>query len=280
MAAALMDNRGGFGLPSLVMPDVVSYTPSDFGEQGAFTYNYWLLYLNLASLKRVINNEETDSKSKSLIGVFVNTIFHEIRHCQQAFWIFALVQQYPQNFREISNIINWPTVSVSDIANPKDLARQVVKIASTAVIPEDRAALISLKRMAVGEYFDALHSWGKGLYRPTYLSAPGAFETEYQQSREVAKDLLQHVGLGGTAIDVDLMVADPPKCHRVDYCGRPWENDAFVTGDMAEAYWKEATGLLLFTNQADQCSYDYEISYIYHQRDLALQRPDSGKSGG
>ncbi|RQP62810.1 hypothetical protein DF013_35940, partial [Burkholderia ubonensis] len=83
--------------------------------------------------------------------------------------------------------------------------------------------------MAVGQYVYVLNVWRKYNYLPSYLPNRAALEDEFQRAREAAIDLLQHVGIGGTPIDVDAMVAEPNTCY-CDYTARPWENDAFFCG--------------------------------------------------
>jgi hypothetical protein len=189
-----------------------------------------------------------------------------------------LVLQHPDNFAEIPNILKWPSAVASISTDNSTLALQVVDLATRTTIPADTATLISLKRLAVGSYLYSLNLWRMSDHRTYWLPDAASLNEEYQRVRAVAADLLQHVGLGGTPIDVDAMVAEPRAC-AADYTGRPWENDAFVCGNTAEAYWKEAIGLLLYTNPADQCSKDYEADYFAHQRILALQR-NSGNATG
>ncbi|WP_434665122.1 hypothetical protein P5W99_26445 [Paraburkholderia sp. A3BS-1L] len=125
-------------------------------------------------------------------------------------------------------------------------------------------------------YLQTLVLWRKTPYIPPYLADMAALEAEYQRARTVAKNLLQHVGLGGTPIDIDAMVETPSGCRR-DYSGRPWENDAFFCGDMATAYWKAKMGLLLKTFPEDQCSRAYEFDYGHSDR---CEFSSSRTSGG
>ncbi|MBN3854978.1 hypothetical protein G3N59_16470 [Paraburkholderia sp. Ac-20340] len=279
LSEALTSPTAGFGLPVDAMPLIVPYNPTARGEQGSFTVNYWVMSLNLAALSDVFYDKvDTHAKAKQL-GVFSNTIYHEARHCQQAFWTYALILQHPDNFEEIPNILKWPAAMASIYTDKSTQAFKAIDLATRAPIPADTAALISLKRLAVGSYLYTLNLWRSADHRTSWLPDSASLNEEYQRVRLVAADLLQHVGLGGTPIDVDAMVAEPRAC-AADYTGRPWENDAFVCGNTAEAYWKEAMGLLLYTNPADQCSKDYEADYIAHQRSLGLQRDSGSTTGG
>jgi hypothetical protein len=174
--------------------------------------------------------------------------------------LFRLIQQFPDNFSPVKNIKNLPALISGNRGRTSPQARAVVDAAAKISIPHDTAALISLKRMAVGIYLQTLASFRRVSYVPFYLTDLAALEHEYQTAHDVATELLQHVGLGGTPIDVNAMVEEPRRCY-CDYTERPWENDAFFCGDMATAYWQQGMGLLLKTYPADQCSRAYELGY-------------------
>ncbi|SMG54817.1 hypothetical protein SAMN06265784_1075 [Paraburkholderia susongensis] len=56
------------------------------------------------------------------------------------------------------------------------------------------------------------------------------------------------------------MVQEMPQCTLVAYSSRPWENDAFVCGDMETAYWKANSGLALKTYSSNWCSHAYRFN--------------------
>ena len=268
MSSSLTNPAGGFGIPADAVPQVVSYKPADFLEQGSFAPATWKMQLNLSSLEDVFKIKQAASdrtgrlsQTKGIAGL-ADMIYHESRHCQQNFWIYALIARHPDNFEDIPNISSWPDFTSGKQARSSERARAVVSLAARQSVPDDTAALISLKRMAVAMYLQTLALWRRTPDIPSYLADMAALEAEYQRARTAAMDLLQHVGLGGTPIDVDAMVEKSTGCRR-DYSGRPWENDAFFCGDMATAYWNEGMGLLLKTFPADQCSRIYEFDYSH-----------------
>ncbi|BBP99712.1 hypothetical protein BSFA1_48410 [Burkholderia sp. SFA1] len=269
ITAALTSSTAGFGIPTDAVPkDMGLYTPSlksPPGEQGTFFPNYWSLYLNVTHfepmfrIKSPAPASDTGSRDEQLtpLRIFADTLYHEARHCQQWFWIFAFVQQHADNFETTPNISKWPTDLVTNIANAVDLASAIVRLAENQSIPAEPTTLISLKRMAIGQYVYSLNSFRRSGTCPKFLPDAAALEDEYKRARASAIDLLQHVGIGGTAIDVDAMVAEPNRCYR-DYTARPWENDAFVCGEMAAAYWRDDLGLGITTYAPEQCSRAYE----------------------
>lgn len=277
MSASLTSSLGGFGLPVEAIPKIIAYAPKNPSEQGCFEPNAWQMSLNFDALREVFSIDAVASdmagrkQQTHWIRELADTIYHESRHCQQFFWIYALIMQHPDNFESLQYIAKWPEMNCVSEGNQNIFSRSIVALARQASLPGDMAALVSIKRMAVGMYFSTLWLWKKVGYRPEYMHDDATFDIEYRSARALALDLLQHVGLGGTAIDVDAMVEEPWNC-RCDYTQRPWENDAFSCGDMATAYWQEGMGFLLKTYPADQCSYAYEFDYTHDRR--------KGASGG
>ncbi|MFD1560034.1 hypothetical protein ACFSHT_31055 [Paraburkholderia silviterrae] len=287
MTDALTSHTGGFGIPADVVPPIAAYTPGNSSEHGAFAPSSWLMLLNLSTLEPLFrignaakpSDPVTRNAQLKQLREFADTIYHESRHCQQNFWVFALVQQFPGNFEEIPNIAKWPAVmAISGDRSPSSLQR-IVSLAASSPLPTETAPLISLKRMAVGLYLSTLNLWRKAGYCPPYAPDKIAMEAEYQRARTAARDLLQHVGLGGTAIDVDAMVEEPNRC-RVDYTARPWENDAFFCGEMATNYWNAGLGLLLKTYPEDRCSSAYELAYAASKLTGSHGNPAGSTSGG
>ncbi|MFA8392518.1 hypothetical protein ACEPUD_20655 [Burkholderia ubonensis] len=270
---ALISPTAGFGIPLEAVPSRLGfYIPSPgspAGEQGTFSPNVWSLLLNISMLEPMFRIREVAPPSDIAerdqqlepLRTLADTLYHEARHCQQWFWIYALVQQHPDNFDRMSSIAKWPySLAMSthqDSGQGQSQAHDVVALAAKRPIPNDTATLISLKRMTVGQYMYVLNIWRKYNFVPSYLPDRAALEVEFQRARAAAIDLLQHVGIGGTSIDVDAMVAEPSGCY-CNYTARPWENDAFFCGEMATAYWRADLGLGLRTYPADQCSRAYE----------------------
>ncbi|MFM0366743.1 hypothetical protein, partial [Paraburkholderia sediminicola] len=273
--ALVSPSPSGFGLPSSVLPEVtISAFADNAGDLGRFSAARWSLLINSSALRSVlaISHPSTDSAERRSqtadLRELADTIYHEARHCQQAFWINAMVQQQYQNFVDIPNISRWPSVSAT--GRGKMIA--AIKAAAIQPIPDEPSALIGIKRMAVGMYLWQLNAWRNAAWYPSYAPDAATFEQEIAKVRAAAADLLQHAGLGGTPIDVDAMATEPFKAYAA-YASRPWENDAFFCGELASAYWNQINGLGMPTLPADKCSRIYERADRY-------SRPTGTASGG
>jgi hypothetical protein len=297
VAKALTSQTAGFGLPTDAVPiNMGLYAPPPdrpSGEHGAFSPNDWSLCLNAHMLKSMFGIKARDVAPASDVAhradqieplqIFADTLYHEARHCQQWFWIYALVQQHPDNFASTPNIAQWPEALAQSALKSSDQAVAMVGLAAKRPLPVDPAALASLKRMAVGQYLYVLTAWRyskSGVYCPSFARTTRALDDEIQRTRSQAIDLLQHVGIGGNSIDVDAMVAEPSRCY-CDYTARPWENDAFFCGEMATAYWRSDINQhrAFDIHAVDQCSRAYE-SADARQKLLARIADVSGRSTG
>ena|GEM_PF-1779443 len=270
---------GNFALPADAMPTLSLEVPSPEtppGIGGTFSYGSWDLVLSLSQIERMFmlkgaDTDINDQRSQMApLSAFANSIYHECRHCQQSFWIFALVQanEYADTFNAIPNIAKWP-----GIAALTDKAKAIVNLAADYKFESDEPTVFaSLTRMAVAQYLYTLAIWLNAypqtdaqMKRPRFYPpfAPNAvtLQAEYGRVRTLAIDLLQYVGIGGTSIDVDAMVQEFPQCSLSAYSSRPWENDAFVCGDMETSYWNAGTGLALKTYSSDWCSHAYRFNY-------------------
>jgi hypothetical protein len=234
-------------------------------EQGQFSDQDWSLVLMLNDLKALFDlpaaSTEAGARYEELkiLKGFADTIYHEARHCQQTFWVYALVQQHPDNFPG-TQIDRWPAAVTA--RHPYGIA--AAALAAKTPIPNEAPMLAGIKRMAIAKYVYVLNWWrnSKAAYHPGYLPDDARLQKEYAMAYAMAVDWLKHVGDGGTPIDIDGMVAEPNLC-AVAYKARPWENDAFFCGDMASAYWEAEEGHALYTHGIDQCSNGYDFDYTH-----------------
>ncbi|MBN3776284.1 hypothetical protein G3O06_01740 [Burkholderia sp. Ac-20345] len=267
MAAALTARSpDGGGIPVEAVPQGITLGDSQGAsdEDGHFNAQDWSLVLVLSKLKGLfdVTSDSTDAGTRyealKTLKAFADTIYHESRHCQQSFWIYAFVQQHPDNFPG-TQIDKWPGASTATHKNAMAIASQ----SATTPIPDDPPMIAGIKRMAVAQYLYSLSVWRsvKG-FHPLYLPDDASLQKEYETVRALAVDWLKNVGHGGTPIDIDGMVAEPNRCS-VAYRARPWENDAFFCGDMASAYWDEIAGYGFQIHAADQCSNAYDFAYAH-----------------
>lgn len=202
---------------------------------------------------------ETEAEFKikvtKAVRELAKTLYHEARHCQQIFWINAMVQQQPQNFEGTPNIAKWPTAMAAN----SDVALAATELAANTPIPGGPSALIGIKRMAISEYFRTIKLWQTKEFYPSFAPDEASLAQEVVNARTAAVVLLQNSGIGGTSLDVDKIAAEEP-AKRQDYVGRPCENDGFFCETIAGGYWDLFSGGYLRTMPADECSPDYVLA--------------------
>jgi len=254
----------GSGIPEAAWPTPVlkAFDGGNKNTMGTFTPSLWELAVNETCLHSILKDRlpaETEAEFKikvtKAIRELAKTLYHEARHCQQFFWISAMVQQQPQNFEGTPNIAKWPAVSVGD---NKD-ARVAIGLAANTPIPDEPSALIGIKRMAISEYFRTIKTWQTKKFYPSFAPSESSLDREVASARTAAVDLLQNSGIGGTSLDVDKMAAEPT-AQMQDYAGRPCENDGFFCETIAGGYWDLFSGKALRTMPADECSPFYVLT--------------------
>jgi type VI secretion system secreted protein VgrG len=181
-------------------------------------------------------NDSLDAKLKLLADV----LYHEARHCQQEFWMAALLQQFPQDYARVPHMQEF---------YEEYFHKGVFKLASKQPVPQDALVLRGLHRMLVGHYYWMLAGLRQG--RLDYKTRnPGGplfgdefYDAELIRARQFAYDLLQTVGAGGVSINVDTMVN-----HDTGYRAQLHEDDAFICGAAVQAYWDSRDGVPLLHN--------------------------------
>ncbi|BAX63064.1 type VI secretion system Vgr family protein [Burkholderia stabilis] len=240
-------STGPFGLPKGIvkesmqsggaMPiiDIVST------EQGQTHYNMrpdvsasfitteWVMAIQekeVAQIAAVANDVAAlDGKLKA----FADTLYHEARHCQQTFWMMALLQQYPSDYKKLTQIFNvYKTHVKSD----------VYSAAKKINIPDDNRVIVGLHRMLMFHYYWTI----------SYLQdqAGGAYvkpDVPIVQA-EVCKSL-----------NVSPETAAKMVSFEQGYRSQLHEEDAYACAGVVQDYWDRPDRPLVFN--PGTCTADY-----------------------
>ncbi|WP_250471203.1 type VI secretion system Vgr family protein [Caballeronia sp. GAFFF1] len=263
---------GNFALPEQAFPTITVTNDTLVGNaKGTFDPAHWTLSINtdpfspLFAPCAVTDQSQRETQARVVLKNLVDTVFHETRHCQQDFWIYALVQQRAADFPDTPNIRQWP----AQASQFSELANAVVRASASQVLPDDNANLLGIKQMAVAKYVWNLHAFTVAKWYPTYASDPVSLREEYDRARKQAETLLGSAGADRSAIDVDDMVVDS------GYQSRPWEDDAFVCGEIESSYW--SSDRAPDDMVVNQCSRKYALSY--NSRRATKAATSAGVSG-
>ncbi|MDR3381318.1 type VI secretion system Vgr family protein, partial [Cupriavidus basilensis] len=172
--------------------------------------------------------------------MLADVLYHEGRHCQQEFWMAALMQQFPQDYARVPHMQEF---------YGEFFHKNVFKLAAKQPIPKDALVLRGLHRMLVGHYYWMLAGLREGrlAYKARNPGVPlfgdAFYDAELQAARQFAYDLLQTVGAGGVSINVDTMVN-----HDTGYRAQLHEDDAFICGEAVQSYWDSRDDTPLLRN--------------------------------
>ncbi|MDB5834147.1 MAG: type secretion protein ImpA, partial [Caballeronia sp.] len=280
-AALSGPSAAGFGIPEIAWPaiKIAAFDGGNAIAMGMFTAAKWELAVNETWLHSIFKDTPSGKEAAAdfkrtvtqSVRELAKTLYHEARHCQQSFWINAMVQRQPQNFEGTANIAKWPVVSAGD----GKVARTAIALAASTPIPDEPSALIGIKRMAIGEYLREVKVWEAARWYPPYAPDETSLAQEVANARIAAVSLLQNTGMGSTPIDVDKMAAEP-YAQMQDYAGRPWEDDAFFCEEVAGGYWNLFSGQAFRTLPADQCSPAYVLASKAPSRVVPTNPADAG----
>ncbi|KDR35497.1 hypothetical protein [Caballeronia grimmiae] len=262
-----------FALPNKAMPTVIVTNDRLTGDaKGVFEPRKWTISINTAAFGSLFlssGDAQADRAYKVRKDPMdcIDTMYHETRHCQQHFWIFAMVQQRPADFEQTPNIARWP----QSFAGTDSPLTSKAALAAKQPLPDDQANLLTIKQMAVGMYAWHLFLFEKQGAYLDYANDARSMQKEYELAKKQAEQLLINAGPESTAIDVEDMAEDRTA---MAYNSKPWEDDAFYCGAVAGAYWSDGhapDGLL-----ANQCSRQYAAAYNNRKLSAATNGNASG----
>ncbi|WP_232427287.1 type VI secretion system Vgr family protein [Burkholderia ubonensis] len=226
---------GPFGLPMGYADESVGAMPSiDIvnAEQGQTRYNMrpdvsasfiqknWVIAIQEKEITQIIkvanNTPALDGKLKS----FADLLYHEARHCQQTFWMMALLQHHQSDYGKFTQIINVYKATIEKVAY--DAARKVS-------IPNDNLVVIGLHRMLIFHYY---------------------WTISYLQDQAGGAYVKPDVPLAQSEVCKLLSVSSETAAKMVDfedgYRSQLHEEDAYACAGVVQDYWDRPDHALVF----------------------------------
>ncbi|WP_260685207.1 type VI secretion system Vgr family protein [Variovorax sp. KBS0712] len=249
LLGTLRANIGGalattsFGLPEGAMPTfliprdseaiALGMKPDDKDLKGQMRTNDWLLVACKRGVTFMIDAAKSGDSTEltECVREFASTMYHEARHAQQFFWVAAMAQQFPDDYKNLPSMRGfWKSVMPS----------RIFELAGTTPVPNEPSARAGLHRMVIGMYYWQLTRIAAHVKRdPPTVNKPIAFSDilpiELPLARKAAYDLLENVGLGGLSIDVDAMAK--AEGGGTGYRMQPWEEDGFACDELVKRLW-------------------------------------------
>ena len=162
-----------------------------------------------------------------------------MRHCQQFFWILAYTYQHKADFKTSSGkAFERMGKTWTDLTKEEPEAK-VHALISTITVPNEPIVHIALQRLAISWYYRDLH-FNIEFWKKTPANLTQQWFKDYQDDltlcKEIADDILKTAGPGGRPVDVTQILKELGE-DDASYRRRPWEEDAYFTGDLVDAYW-------------------------------------------
>ncbi|NHV26352.1 type VI secretion system tip protein VgrG [Burkholderia sp. D-99] len=201
-------------------------------EQGQIQYNMrsevsasfiqrnWIIAIHEKEVEKIIANVDDTRTLNDRLKSFADVIYHEARHCQQAFWMMALLQQHPEDYKKFTQILN--VYKSYTKKGARDAAQNVN-------IPNDNLVATGMHRMLMFHYYwmiSYMHDQAGGAY--VAADVPNA-------QAEVCK-----------LLSVSPEAAAKMVSFEAGYRSQLHEEDAYACAEVVQAYWDRPDRALVF----------------------------------
>ncbi|KVP53401.1 type IV secretion protein Rhs [Burkholderia ubonensis] len=110
----------------------------------AFNMQYWTMVIREVEIAKIIAVADNAVDLDGMLKAFADTLYHEARHCQQTFWMMALLQQHGGDYAAFSQIH-----AIYQSYTHEDVYDATQKIN----IPDDNLVATGLHRMLIFHYY-------------------------------------------------------------------------------------------------------------------------------
>ncbi|MCC8401075.1 type VI secretion system tip protein VgrG [Paraburkholderia sp. MMS20-SJTN17] len=177
----------------------------------AFIGKYWLIAVNESEIARIVELRDQSTSLDNRLRAFADTLYHECRHCQQYFWMFSLLQHFPDDYKDLPNVhsVYWST-----------MLKKAYTAAGNTPLPDDHRVHIGLHRLLVFHYYWLISSM---------QDKPG---WEY-----VRRDLPSAEKKVCDLLNVSAETAQKMAQFETGYRSQFHEEDAYACAEVVQAYW-------------------------------------------
>jgi type VI secretion system secreted protein VgrG len=221
---------GPFGLPKGyadsaesggAMPKIVVLNPERAQQynlrqdvSAAFIGGDWLIAVNDSEIARIIEFRDDPSSLDDRLRAFADMLYHECRHCQQYFWMFSLLQHFPDDYSDLPNIRK---VYASSMQKTAFIA------AGGMPLPGDLRVHTGLHRMLVFHYYWLL----------CYMQDKPGWEY-------VRRDIPAAQNKVCELLNIFPETAQKMAQFETGYRSQFHEEDAYASAEVVQAYWQNS----------------------------------------
>ncbi|APA85472.1 type VI secretion system tip protein VgrG [Paraburkholderia sprentiae WSM5005] len=208
------NSENGGAMPKLVIVNPRRATEYNLRQDvsAAFLGKYWLIAVNESEIARIIELRDRPSSLDNRLRAFADTLYHESRHCQQYFWMFSLLQHFPDDYRDLPNI---------QLVYRSTTLKKPYAAAGNTTLPDDHRVHIGLHRMLVFHYYWLI----------SYMQDKPGWEY-------VRRDLPLAERKVCELLNVSAETAQKMAQFETGYRSQLHEEDAYACAEVVQAYWR------------------------------------------
>ncbi|VWB80096.1 type VI secretion system Vgr family protein [Burkholderia lata] len=198
----------------------------------SFVGNYWVIGIQEREIAKIVKSSNNATTLDGTLKSFADLLYHEARHCQQTFWMMALLQQHPSDYAMFSQAMR-----VYDDSVRKD----VFFAAEKTRLPDDARVMAGLHRMLVFQYYwmiSHMQNQTGGTYmKPDVPIAQAEVCKLLRVSPETAAKMVRY---------------------EEGYRSQLHEEDAYACAEVVQAYWDRPGRA--FVRNPGTCTGGYDAS--------------------
>ncbi|MBN3772430.1 type VI secretion system Vgr family protein [Burkholderia sp. Se-20378] len=198
----------------------------------SFVGNYWAIGIQEREIAKIVKSSNNATALDGTLKSFADLLYHEARHCQQTFWMMALLQQHPSDYAMFSQAMR-----VYDDSVRKD----VFFAAEKTRLPDDARVMAGLHRMLVFHYYwmiSHMQNQTGGTYmKPDVPIAQAEVCKLLRVSPETAAKMVRY---------------------EEGYRSQLHEEDAYACAEVVQAYWDRPGRA--FVRNPGTCTGGYDAS--------------------
>ncbi|HHY6932341.1 TPA: type VI secretion system Vgr family protein [Burkholderia ambifaria] len=199
----------------------------------SFIARYWAIVIQEKEIAKIDASSNNATALDGTLKAFADMLYHEARHCQQAFWMVALFRQHPADYAMFSH-----ATKVYKDSTRKD----VFSAAQKAIIPDDARGMAGLHRMLIFHYYwmiSYIQNQPGGAYvKPDVPIAQAEVCKLLRVSPETAAKMARF---------------------EVGYRSQLHEEDAYACAEAVQAYWDRPDRA--FVRNPGTCTGGYDASH-------------------
>ncbi|PFH19225.1 type VI secretion system Vgr family protein [Burkholderia sp. JKS000303] len=198
----------------------------------SFSTLKWAIVIQETEIMKIIAMTKNDAALGGALKALADTLYHEARHCQQAFWMMALLQQHPNDYSIFSQAMR-----VYDDSMHKD----IFDAAKKTQLPDDVRVIAGLHRMLVFHYYWMIfylqNQTGGAYVKPDVPIAQAEVCELLRVSPETAAKMVSF---------------------EEGYRSQLHEEDAYACAEVVQAYWDRPDRA--FVRNPGTCTGEYDAS--------------------